>query len=82
MGLGGAIYFVFFTVPVLVGSLIYEYSLGTMLRKRKVSVEQRLWLSVYGPFLLIGLLLMIFCPMDGSRLYLKALYEAIIERLF
>lgn len=72
MGLGGALYPVFFTVPVLVGVLIYEFGVQTVLRGRSVSTSMRLFLTLWLPFSLISFLLVLFCPMDSQYSFLEA----------
>ena len=77
MGLGGALYYIFFTVPVLVGSLLYQFLLRLALKRKDVSYRRKLFLHYCVPFAAIAFLLMLFCPMDGSKPYLIALYEAL-----
>lgn len=80
MGLGGAIYVIFFIGPVLVGSSLYQVLTQILLSRAKASLRYRLAFSFLIPFALIAILLIMNCPMDGDQSYIKAFLSAILGR--
>ena len=81
MGLGGQIYPVLFAKPVLFSALFYEFLIGPVLEYQEVSMKTRVKLTVWVPFTIIAVLLIIFCPMDDNRPYWKAFFDAAIGKL-
>lgn len=79
MGLGGALYFIFFTPPVLIAASIYEFIFALLLKNRVISRSKRLLYTLWLPFIIIAVLLIVFCPMDSPYWYPVAFYKAIIE---
>lgn len=79
LGLGGAIYFVFFGPVVLFSSLIYQYIAGLFLDRRDLSNSIRLLITLWIPFLVISILMLVFCPTDGRESYLDALFNRLFE---
>ena len=70
MGLGGAIYPVFFTLPVVVSTAFYEISI---VQRRLVSprIRQHYLLFTLGvPAAVVAVALILFCPMDTQMSYL------------
>jgi hypothetical protein len=70
MGLGGAVYPVFFLVPVILGSAAYQLILARLRRDRLARTRHVLLWSLWIPFALIAVGLVVFCPMDGPDSYL------------
>ncbi len=79
LGMGGALYPVFFFIPVLIGAAFYEIVAGAILLRFPVSVANRLWITLWIPFLLISILLLVFCPVDGASNYFQALYKSVFR---
>lgn len=70
MGLGGAVYPALFIVPVLAGSAVYQLFVAVLRKGRVFSTRQVLVLSLWIPFIVIAVCLVIFCPMDTNQSYL------------
>ena len=75
MGLGGAVYPTFFLLPVFGGSVLYELLVVFFRRDRDLSTRQLLLLSLWIPFALIAVCLVVFCPMDIDQSYLSYLWS-------
>ena len=71
MGLEGAIYPALFWPYVLVGALLWEMLAGAFLRSRCTSQAKKLFVTLWVPFLILSVLLVLFCPMDGPESYLS-----------
>ena len=80
MGLGGAIYYIFFIGPVLVGSSLYQVPTQILLVRAKAPLKYRLVFSFLIPFTVIAILLIANCPMDNNQSYAKAFLNAISGR--
>lgn len=80
MGLGGAIYYIFFIGPVLVGAALYQVPAQILLSRAKASLRYRLVVSFLIPFAAIAMLLIVNCPMDHDLSYTKAFLNAISGR--
>jgi hypothetical protein len=79
MGLGGAIYPIFFSVPVLAFTAIYEI---VVTRRRPYSERIRksyLLFTLWVPAAVVTLALIAFCPMDTQMSFLQ---YVITQRLF
>ena len=66
LGLGGALYPVFFSLPVFAAVFLYELALERALPERASSLGWRLAL----PLCVVLLMLVILCPMDSELSYL------------
>jgi len=77
IGLGGALYPIFFTVPVLACASIYEFGLQLVLRGRQTSPSMRFLLTLLIPFALISLSLTVFCPMDSKYSFLESFIKKV-----
>ncbi len=77
IGLGGALFPIFFTVPVLACASIYEFGLQRVLRGRQTSPSMRLLLTLWIPFALISLFLTMFCPMDSKYTFLESFIKKV-----
>jgi hypothetical protein len=75
LGLGGAVYPVLFTLPVLVLCTIYEHVLRSYLDGAEVSSVVT-W-SVVVPAALASLLLVIFSPTDSESSLPRLLWQAV-----
>jgi hypothetical protein len=76
MGLGGALYPLFFSLPVIVGTLLYEFGLTAAASRLGLPslATASLWrLGV--PCLLSFIELVAFCPMDGPGTFVGALWQ-------
>jgi hypothetical protein len=77
IGLAGALYPLFFTVPVLLGALAYllfvERVVGLPRRGKGVRFVWRLAI----PFALIAVGLAFFTPIDGHGTYLENLFQRV-----
>ncbi|RQV98890.1 hypothetical protein EH220_02600 [bacterium] len=71
MGLGGTVYYVFFTAPVIVGSGLYQFVVNPIVRRRGASLAERILFTLLLPFVLIAILMIVFCPMDTNSSYLE-----------
>ena len=79
MGLAGAIYPVFFLIPVSIMSVIYQLVISRFFKAR-VSTRGRIMLWRFAvPCVITSLVLMVFCPMDGQGLYLSYLWQMILS---
>ena len=78
LGLGGAIYPVFFFVPVLVGSVVYQAVVAFIFRPEQARRYFLLW-RFFAPCVITSLLLAIFCPMDVQSSYLSYLWHLILN---
>jgi len=77
-GEAGAIYPVFFLPPVFIGSLIYQALLQSCFTKVKLNLSMRFLLSLALPIVIISILLIVFCPIDGPNpdSYIKEFFKA------
>ena len=75
MGQAGAIYPVFFWPFVLIGSLVYEFIIGFFVKPAGISTLRQLTLTLWLPFIVIAILLIVFCPMDTQQSYLSYLFS-------
>ena len=75
MGLGGAVYPALFILPVLVGSALYQVLVALVRRNRVLSTRQVLVWSLWVPFVVIALCLVVWCPMDADQSYLGYLWS-------
>jgi predicted ABC-type exoprotein transport system permease subunit len=80
MGLGGAIYAIFFIGPVLVGSTLYQAPTQIILFRAKASRRHRFVFSFLIPFAVIAGLLIMNCPMEGDQSYTRAFLSALFGR--
>lgn len=81
MGLGGALYYIFFAIPVIIGSFVYEIIVHQIFRYRGASLKKHTFHIIYFgiPFLLISILLIVFCPMDVESTYIEYFYHNILK---
>ena len=79
MGLGGSIYPVFFWPYILVGALIYEFSIGLFVKPDSISTYRQLTLTLWLPFAFIAIVLIVFCPMDTQQSYLSYLFSLLFK---
>jgi len=70
MGLGGALYPVFFVAPVGLGSVLYQFGIALMRRRRVLGPRSVLAWTVWIPCGIIALVLIVCCPMDSEHSYL------------
>jgi predicted ABC-type exoprotein transport system permease subunit len=80
MGLGGAIYYIFFIGPVLVGSLLYQAAAQVILFRAKAPLRYRFVISFLVPFAVIAGLLIMNCPMEGEQSYTRAFLSTLFGR--
>ncbi len=78
MGLGGAMYPVFFSVPVILSALVYEVAIKNILSKN-ISNTKRLTYAFIIPSLIASILLIIFCPMDSDSTYIGYVFDKFIK---
>jgi hypothetical protein len=76
MGLGGADYPILFWPYVLVGALIYECGVGFFARSHSISASRQAALTLWVPFVIIAVALIVFCPMDTQSSYLEYVTRA------
>lgn len=69
LGLGGVVYPLFFSVPVLLGSLIYERLVRNSFIRPNWGLQKRLFWTLWVPFLIIAIALCLFCPTDSQLSY-------------
>ncbi len=62
IGLAGGLYFVFFIKPVAISSALYQIMFYAYLRKKEVLLKRRFLLTLWIPFALISVFLIIYCP--------------------
>ncbi len=74
LGLGGALYPVFFSLPVFAGVLLYELALERALPERASRLSWRVAL----PLSVVLFLLVFLCPMDSELSYLGWLWTRVI----
>lgn len=67
MGLGGALYPKIFTLPILIGTVFYQIVLFFIIRNTIVTNFKRLMFTLWIPFVVIAVLLIICCPMDINQ---------------
>ena len=81
MGEAGAIYPVFFLPPVLLGSLIYQTLLQSSFIKVKSKLSFRFLSSLVFPIIIISVLLILFCPIEGQYpdSYVKEFFKAVFK---
>ena len=73
MGLGGALYFLIFILPVAIGSLIYQLAANEIIKRNNIELSRS---KQYGimlgiPFCIISILLIVYCPMDIDASYIE-----------
>ena len=79
MGQGGAIYPVFFTVPVIACTAVYEMVVAAK-RFNSEGIRQRyLSYTLWIPLVVVTVALIVFCPMDTQMSFLT---YVITQRLF
>jgi hypothetical protein len=78
MGLGGAVYPAFFSLPVIIGTLGYQLGLGAVAVKlnRPAVGASPLW-RVITPSLLIVVALVLWCPTDTGRPFVVEFLRAV-----
>ncbi len=74
MGLGGALYPVFFTIPVLVATGIYEIVIVKKRRGSNRIQRHYLLITLWIPVAAVSLALILLCPMDTEMSYLEYLF--------
>jgi hypothetical protein len=76
MGLGGALFPGFFTIPVLVSLVAYEFLLSYLSQapSRQSLRTSELW-RIAVPMILLLVALVLTCPMDEPRSFISAFVE-------
>ena len=74
MGLGGALYPIFFSFPVILGTFIYEIAIKNILGE-DVTNAKKITYSFIIPLLIVTILLIVFCPMDSDNTYIGYVLE-------
>jgi len=69
MGLGGAMYPIFFSVPVILGTFIYEAAIKNIISK-DINNSKRITYAFIVPSFIVSILLIVFCPMDSDSTYI------------
>ena len=73
IGLGGALYLMFFLPPVLIGSAIYQLVLHKFLNE--FSFKKWLIFSIFIPLFIITICLVLFCPVESNQSFLGYWYK-------
>ena len=75
IGMGGAIYFMFFLPPVFIGSAIYQLIVYKIMKE--MAVQKWFLISILLPLTAISILLLVFCPIESELSYLAYLYKSL-----
>ena len=67
LGLGGAVYPVFFAGPLIAGAVAYELVVARLLSTRQVGRGRSLWWTLGLPMLVTSVLLILACPTDSTE---------------
>ncbi len=68
IGMGGSIYFVFFTPPIIIGSSLYVVLIYKLFKNISLAKLHILYILI--PCIIISILLIIFCPIDVDSSYI------------
>ena len=79
LGLGGAIYPVFFIIPVLIGAVVYQAVVASVFKPQEQPHWHLLLWRFFAPCAITSLLLAVFCPMDVQVSYLSYLWQLILN---
>jgi len=78
IGLGGALYPLFYTLPVLVATLAYQLLFRNIVNYSGWRVWKKLLWTVWIPFLALAAALVLFAPIDSQQSYLQVLWTKIL----
>lgn len=77
MGLGGAVYFTTFSIPLIIGTGAYQIVLALIAHRIPMKISRRLILAFWIPFVVIAVVLIIFCPMDTNQSFVSYFWDII-----
>lgn len=78
LGLGGALYPVFFSLPVVLGCLVYQFILRKNRDMTAWGLKKKFMWTCLVPMIFVAFGMMVFCPTDTPHSYLVSLWTALI----
>lgn len=71
IGLGGALYPLFFSIPVLAITFCYEVIALTVIKNPSKLLQRQRLVTLWLPVAVVSIGLVLFCPMDEQTSYLE-----------